>query len=382
MKKQVLILSEAVGNGHTKVAEALMQGISHLAPSAQTQILELGQILRPLSTKLIVDSYLKMIEHSPSLWRKIYQYKHNKPLSNWKKYVIHQLIHRQIEVLLENEKPHLIVCTHPFTSSTASRLKKKGYTFTLCTVVTDFHVHGAWAQPEVDFYMVSNMDVYNQLIDMGIPEKRIAITGIPIRSNFWVRKNKQEMRKKLNLKDIPTLMLMGGGLGLGGIQKLANALLKWKENIQVIICTGNNESLRSSFLRDERFHHPHIHILGFVDLIDEWMEATDLLITKPGGLTCYEALAKGLALYIYQPIPGHEEKNCDFLVNNHLAVKIDDVENINNILEKLLFSSQEMEFLYNSTREFQKKIDPLASADFIVKHLLYGGGEITQRIKT
>jgi processive 1,2-diacylglycerol beta-glucosyltransferase len=368
--KQVLILSEAIGNGHTKAAEALREGISYLAPSVQTQILELGQVLRPLSTKLIVNSYLKMIVHSPSFWKKIYLYKHNKPLTNWKKYLIHQLIHRQIEVLLKNENPHLIVCTHPFTSSTASRLKKKGYTFTLCTMVTDFHAHGAWAHSEVDTYMVSNKDVYTQLINMGIPNNRIAITGIPIRSNFWVRKNKQEMRKKFKLKDIPTLMLMGGGLGLGGIQKLAHTLLKWREKIQVIICTGSNESLRSSLIRDEKFHHPNIHIIGFVDLIDEWMEATDLLITKPGGLTCYEALAKGLPLYIYQPLPGHEEKNCEFLVNNQLAIKIDDIDNINNIIENLLFPSKELECLYKRTKEFQEKIDPLESADFIVKHLL------------
>ncbi|WP_227551328.1 hypothetical protein [Metabacillus sediminilitoris] len=76
------------------------------------------------------------------------------------------------------------------------------------------------------------------------------------------------------------------------------------------------------------------------------MEATDFLITKPGGLTCYEALSKGLPLYIFQPIPGHEEKNCDFLINNHLAIKIDNIENINNIIGKLLFSSKESEYFY------------------------------------
>ncbi|MEW9502822.1 MGDG synthase family glycosyltransferase [Jeotgalibacillus marinus] len=369
MKKQVLILSEAIGNGHTKAGEALMQGISHLSPSVHTQVLEVGQALHPITTNLIVNSYIKMIVHFPSLWRKIYFKTHNKPFSNWKKYVIHQLIHRHIEALLENEKPHLIVCTHPFTSSTASRLKKMGHKFTLCTMVTDFYVHGAWAHSEVDFYMVSNKDVYKQLIEMGIPEHRIVVTGMPINSNFCVRKNKQELRKKLNLKDIPTLMIMGGGLGLGGMRQLAHALLKWKEKIQVIICTGNNRALRSSFLKDERFHHPNIRILGFVDVIDEWMEATDFLITKPGGLTCFEALATGIPLYIYQPIPGHEEKNCDFLVNNELATKIDDIESINNIFEKLFDSSQEMDCLDKKRSEFQKGIDPLAGADFIVKHL-------------
>ncbi|UQD53124.1 galactosyldiacylglycerol synthase [Bacillus methanolicus] len=370
MSKKVLILSEAIGSGHTKAAEALMQGISHLAPSIHTQILEVGQTLHPLTTKLLLNSYLKIIIRSPSLWRKMYDYKQNKPLSNWKKFIIYQLFHRQIEVLLDQEKPHLIICTHPFTSSSVSRLKRMGYPFILCSVITDFHVHGAWVHSEVDVYLVSSEDVYNQLINMGIPRSRIVVTGLPIRSNFWVKKNKQEMRKKLKLNNIPTVILMGGGLGLGGIQQLAHALLKWKEKIQVVICTGNNETLRSSLLRDTKFHHPHVYILGFVDLIDEWMDAADLLITKPGGLTCFEALSKGLPMYIYQPIPGHEEKNCDFLVNNHLAIKIDDTNNIDILIENLLFSSREMEFLHNKMREFQQKIDPLASAKFIVNCLI------------
>ncbi|MBA2871817.1 processive 1,2-diacylglycerol beta-glucosyltransferase [Anoxybacillus calidus] len=370
MSKKVLILSEAIGSGHTKAAEALMQGISYLEPSIQTKILEVGQTLHPLTTKMLLNTYLKIIVHSPSLWGKMYGYKQTEPLSNWKKFVIYQLFHRQIEVLLNQEKPHLIICTHPFTSSSVSRLKRMGYRFTLCSVITDFHVHGAWVHPEVDVYLVSSEDTYNQLINMGIPKNRIVVTGLPIRSNFWIKKNKQEMRKKLKLKNIPTVIIMGGGLGLGGIEPIAHALLKWKEKIQVIICTGFNKALRTALLRDKMFHHPHFHILGFVNHIDEWMEAADLLITKPGGLTCFEALSKGLPMYIYQPIPGHEEKNCDFLINNQLAIKIDDTNYIDRLIEKLLFSPQELEFLHNKIRQFQQKIDPLASAKFIVNQLI------------
>ncbi|AIE58939.1 MGDG synthase family glycosyltransferase [Bacillus methanolicus] len=370
MNKKVIILSECIGNGHTKAAEALMQGISHLAPSIHTQILEAGQVLHPITTKLLVGSYLKMNSLSPSLWRKMYHYKHNVPLSNWKKFIIYLMFHRQIEDLLEQEKPNLIICTHPFTTSSISRLKRLGYPFTLCTVLTDFHVHGAWVHSEVDVYLVSSEDAYNQLINMGVPKNHIAVTGMPIRSNFWIKKNKQEMRKKLRLKNIPSVMVMGGGLGLGGIKELSHALLKWKENIQIIICTGNNETLRRTLSRNEKFHHPHVRILGFVDLIDEWMEATDLLITKAGGLTCFEAMSKGLPMYIYQPFPGHEEKNCEFLVNNHLAIKIDDITNLDKVIEKLLFSPEEMKSLYDRMRKFQLKIDPLASAEFIVNQFL------------
>lgn len=370
MSKNVLILSEPFGTGHTKAAEALMQGISHLAPSIRTEILELSQKLHPLTTTLMFHSYIKMIIMFPPLWRKMYQYKQNKPLSNWVKFIIYHIFHREIEVLLDQVKPHLIICTHPFSSSSASRLKRLGYPFTLCTVITDFHVHRAWVHPEVDVYLVPSDEVKYQLINMGIQRNRIVVTGIPIRSIFWTKKNKQEVRQKLKLRDLPTVMVMGGGLGLGGIYQLAHTLLKWKEELQMVICTGSNEKLKRSLTQDEKFHHPHIHILGFVEIIDEWMEASDLLITKPGGLTCFEALVKGVPMLLYQPIPGHEEKNSDFLVNNHLAIRIDTQNEVDVWMQKLIFSPQEFKFIHDRIRQFQQKIDPMASAGFIIKLLI------------
>lgn len=374
MDKKVLILSEAMGAGHTKAAEGLMQGITHLAPSIQIQILEVGNVLRPFTIKMLVHFYLKMIIRFPFLWGKIYGYKQNQPLSKWKKFIIYQLLHNRLEVVLNQEQPHLIICTHPFCASSVSRAKRLGLPLTICTIITDFHVHGAWVHPEVDLYLVSSQHVLDQLIHMGVPKNRIIITGIPVRSNFWVKKDKKQIRKRLNLKELPTVMIMGGGLGIGGIQQLAYHCLKWKEHIQVIICTGNNKTLEKSLSNDPQFHHPHIHILGFVSQIDEWMDATDMLITKPGGITCYEALVKGLPIYIYQPIPGHEERNCDFLLENHFAVKIEHDSQIDSYIQKLLSSSQDLEVSYQKIRQFQKKIDPLASARCIVNMLMKAEG--------
>ncbi|WP_026582683.1 MGDG synthase family glycosyltransferase [Bacillus sp. J33] len=369
MSKKVLILSEAIGNGHTRAAEALVQGISHLDPSIHTKILEVGRSLHPITSKLLVNSYLKMVILCPSLWRKMYQYKQNMPISNLRKLVIYQLFHRKIECIIEQEKPHLIICTHPFTSSSVSRLKNRGHSFELCTLVTDYHVHGAWVHKEVDFYLVSCKDVSNQLMEMGIPNNRLIVTGMPIDSNFWVKKNKEDARKKLALNNIPTVMVMGGGLGLGGIKQIASELLKWKEKLQVIICTGKNEKLRRSLLKDEIDQHPNVHILGYVEHVDEWMASADILITKPGGLTCYEAISKGLPICIYQPIPGHEENNCDYLVKKGLAIEFSDLKKINNLIEKLLYSPKEIEISKDKIKEFQKNIDPLASAGSIIQIL-------------
>ncbi|CEH32336.1 galactosyldiacylglycerol synthase [Aneurinibacillus migulanus] len=370
MSKKILVLSEAIGAGHTKAAEGLMQGILYLAPSMHIKIVEVGKKLHPLTTMLLFQIYLKMIFVFPFLWRKMYRYKQNVPLSMRRKFIIYHLFHRRIKMLVELECPDLVVCTHPFICSSISRLKRMGYTWILCTVITDFHVHGNWVHPEVDVYLVSSKKVQEQLLQMGIPECRIIITGLPIRESFWIKHEKQDIRQKLQLKNIPTVLIIGGGLGLGGIREVAHSLLKWKEEVQVIICIGSNKILKKRLIRDKRFNHPNIRILDFVENIDEWMDASDLLITKPGGLTCFEALFKGIPLLLYRPIPGHEESNSDCLIEHCLAIKANNQREVNDWMKKLLFSPEGMKTLRQQVEQFRQTINPLASAEFIVKQLM------------
>lgn len=369
MQRTILFLSEIFGSGHNKAAEALAQSMSLLEPSIHTQIIETGRILHPTATSLFLRSYKKIIMDYPYLWKVIYQSKKNQPVPNWLQFIIYQLFHRNVDQMLEQFKPDLVICTHPFSSSSLSRVKKLGNPVRLCTVITDFHVHRVWVQPEVDLYIVSGDEVRRQLIEMGIPQERIAVTGIPIRMNFWTKNSKQEARKKLNLHHLPTVMIMGGGLGLGGVEEIAFSLVKWKESIQLLICTGSNDSLRLSLLRNKHFQHPHIMIMDFVDRIDKLFDAADLIITKPGGITCIEALTKRVPLLLYQPIPGHEEYNCNHLVNLGLAIKINDRQEIDDWIEKLLFTPEVFEPWLARIEQFQQKMNPLAGAKSVIELL-------------
>lgn len=369
MEKKILILSEVFGSGHTKAAEALAQGIAQLEPSIHTQIVEIGKMLHPTRTAILFRSYKKLITMNPLLWKKIYESKQNQPVSQWLQFTIYQLFHRNMEQMLDQIRPDLVICTHPFNSSSIARLKKRGYPINLCTVITDFHAHGVWVQPEVDLYLVSDEDVHQQLRQMGIPNYRIAVTGIPVKSNFWNKTDKQEARRRLRLKNLPTVMIMGGGLGLGGIQELAHSLIKWREFVQILICTGYNDSLRCALQRNAQFQHQHIVILGFVDMIDTLLDAADLLITKPGGLTCFEALSKGVPMLIFQPIPGHEEYNSNRLVNQELAIRINHQDEVDHWIHKLLSSPEPFAFLQSNMEHYQQKINPLAGARSVMELL-------------
>ncbi|CAM3926954.1 galactosyldiacylglycerol synthase [Paenibacillus alkaliterrae] len=373
MQKKILIFSEAFGSGHTKAAEALAHSISIQEPSVHTEIIEIGKKLHPITSNLIFRTYMQMITRCPYVWKKIYRNlsQQMQATPSWLQLLIYQLFHRNIERVLEQSKPDLVICTHPFISSSLSRLKKMGYPVNMCTVITDFHAHLVWIQHEVDLYMVSSDDVRRQLIDSGISKHRIAVTGIPVHSNYWSRESKLDVRNTLNLKNIPTVLVMGGGEGLGGIKQIAHSLIKWKERIQLFICTGYNDSLKVSLERNKQFQHPNIKIVGFVDIIDKLLDASDLLITKPGGLTCFEALSKGVPMLIYQPIPGHEEYNCNHLVKLNLALRIHHWKEVDDWIEKLLCFPESFDQFYKHIEQFQQKMNPLAGAKAIMDLLFH-----------
>jgi UDP-N-acetylglucosamine:LPS N-acetylglucosamine transferase len=368
MRKKVLILSEAFGNGHTKAAEALAQVISLQEPSVQIHIIEIGKMLHPAINDLVLRIYKQSITTFSFLWKKIYDHlsKPNHTTPNWLQSLIYQLLHRNLDKVLKQIDPDIVICTHPFSSSSLSRLKRRGYQVRLCTVITDFHVHQVWAQPEVDIYMASNEEVLRQLVLFGISEQKIVVTGIPVKSDFWQKLNKLEARKSLHLKNLPTVLVMGGGLGLGGIKDIADALIKWKDDIQFIICTGSNQALKTSLENNVRFRHPHIVILGYVNIIHQLLDAADVLITKPGGLTCFEALTKGIPMLIYGPIPGHEEYNCEHLVGRDLAIQIRNKHDVDSWIEKLLLFPEAFKGLYENIKQFQQKNDPLAGAKVVL----------------
>lgn len=369
MQKKILIFSEAFGSGHTKAAEAIVQAISLQEPSVQTQIMEIGKRLHPIRSELIFSVYKKIITTCPYFWKIMYQTHRNEPIPDWLQLMIYQFFHRNMEKVLGQIKPDLVICTHPFSSSSLSRIKKMGYPIRMCTVITDFHVHRVWVQPEVDLYIVSNEEACLQLLHFGVAKHRIAVTGIPIQSNFWTKVNKQQAKEKLNLKNFPTVMVMGGGLGLGGIKDLVHSLIKWKESIQLLICTGYNDALRTTLSTNIQFQHPHIVIMGFVDIIDQLLDAADLLITKPGGLTCFEALSKGVPMLLYKPIPGHEEDNCNHLIQHELAVRIHHQQEADRWIEKLLFVPDAFEWLRENMNRFQQKLNPLAGARAVLELL-------------
>ncbi|MFD1428116.1 processive 1,2-diacylglycerol beta-glucosyltransferase [Kroppenstedtia sanguinis] len=364
--KKVLIVSENFGSGHTKAAEALAKGIRRSTPGVEVRVVELGCELRPRISKVMLYSYLSMLKQAPSLWKIIYGRHHSRAFPKWTQWLLYQTLYPRLSDYIRKERPDLVISTHPFSTSGIARLKRKGDPVTLCTLITDFSAHGSWVQGEVDRYLVPHVGVKEQLAQMGVEPGKIFATGIPTDSRFWVEQTQEATRDQLGLSQLPTLLILGGGMGIGQTDRLVKVAAKWKDFMQILVCTGHNRRLKESLERDPELQHPQIRIEGFTDQMPELMEAADLIVSKPGGMTCSETIAKGKPLLIYGSIPGHEERNARFMEEQGLAEVVANDEELNIWFEKLLSGDPCFDQLRERMLEWRQNIDPSHSIEAVL----------------
>ncbi|WP_027087590.1 MGDG synthase family glycosyltransferase [Cohnella panacarvi] len=331
-KKRVLLLSEGFGTGHTQAAYALAVGLRQLSPKIQTRVIELGTFLNPIIGPLILSAYRKTVSNQPKLVGKIYRSHYHKSLNKIKQFALHRLFYNHVSEVLRQLKPDSIVCTHPFPNAVVSRLKRLGLDVPLYTLITDYDAHATWTNPEVNTYLVSTPTVRNKLIARGIPASSIEVTGIPVHPNFWHPHDRADILAQFKLKDMPTVLIMGGGWGLLYGDNLVEYIASKADKVQIILCLGNNQKSREKLLANPLFQHPNVHVLGFTKEVSKLMDVSDLLVTKPGGMTCTEGMAKGIPMLFYEPIPGQEEENADYFVTHGFGELMTSTETIDRWL--------------------------------------------------
>ncbi|MDR0268337.1 glycosyltransferase [Paenibacillus sp.] len=342
-KKRVLLLSEGFGTGHTQAAYALAAGMKKLDPDLQCRVIELGKFLNPTMGPLILSAYRKTVSSSPKLVGMLYRKQYDKSLNRLTKLALHRIFYTHTAQVIQQLKPDLIICTHPFPNAVISRLKRKGLNVSLITLITDYDVHGTWVNKEVTQYLVSTPRVKNLLLRRNVPAASIQVTGIPVHPNFWEGADKEQLVKDLGLKRMPTVLIMSGGWGVSFNKEIVNLLISWADQIQLIFCTGSNEKLLQKMKSSPAFNHPHIHLLGYTKQIDKWMDVSDLLITKPGGMTCTEGMAKGIPMLFYGVIPGQEEENSQYFVELGSAEMIHSPSVLHRWHHRLLYEYKQVE---------------------------------------
>lgn len=336
MPKNVLLAYISEVSGHRCAANAIEKALKITSLGVNILGVNLFNYTNPYSEKAINCLYATVIKRMPQIWEYLYDNPRFVKGTRHIRNMIHWVNSRKIKRLFDEFRPDVIAATQAFPCGMLADFKKiYRYEIPLIGVVTDFFPHSYWAYQNVDYYTVANKESKTRLTELGIEVKKIKLFGIPIDPKFCYTGDKAKIAEKLGIDlSVPVILVMGGGQGLGPIKTIVKSLDGLDINLQLIIVTGTNIKLCNE-LKNTPFNKKHL-IFGYCGNIEELMDVASIIVTKPGGLTTSESLAKGVIPIIVNPIPGQEENNTRFLLKNKAAFRADSARDIANIARDLL----------------------------------------------
>ncbi|MFH1783049.1 MAG: glycosyltransferase [Candidatus Omnitrophota bacterium] len=366
--KKILLLYITLNSGHHRASCAIENALKDISPSIETLNINAFVYTNPIFEKIINRTYMTVIKNRPEVWD--YLYDNPKVLKSVQglRDVIHKHNSKKLKNLLEDFKPDVCVCTQAFPCGMIADYKKNlKLDLPLLGVLTDNAPHSYWIFEDVDYYIVPSDRSKKQFVKNGVPEKKIKDFGIPIDPRFKIGHNKDEICKTLGLNPmLPTVLIMGGSQGLGPVESVLDILEYLEVSFQIAVVCGSNDKLKNTLIKKSQRYKRRLCVFGLINNIDELMEVSSIVITKPGGLTTSEALSKGLPMMIVNPLPGQEQKNTQYLLDAGVAVKADDREDIATLLQELLLSTTKLEEMKTQTEKLKKPNSAIDTANLII----------------
>ena len=360
-------------SGHRQATVAIQQALRQLDPQIEAPAINGFGYMYPVLEKIVNKAYLSVIKRTPKVWDYIYDnpkiVKSSQSIQNF----LHKTSHAKIGKLIQRYRPQAIVCTQAFPCGMVADYKiSHNLDVLLIGVLTDFSPHSYWINEGVDYYVVPSEEVKDRLVVKGVASERVLVYGIPLRPKFTEPVDRKAIAERVGLDpEVPTILVMGGGQGLGPIKKIVKSLGKMNLYVQIIVLSGVNKKILNSLRRYAAKADKKILIFEFVNNVEELMELATLIITKPGGMTTAESLTKGLPMVIVNPIPGQEMRNADFLIQKGIGVRLYDVDDVGEEVEMLLCSPERLATMRKAALAHAK---PHASLD-IARLILGNSGQ-------
>lgn len=372
MPPRLLILSASVGAGHLRAAQAVELAAGKLLPKATVKNLDILTLTNPAFRRVYGQAYLDLVNKVPHVLGYFYDRLDRAPSparkSDRLRLAVEKFNLRPFVKFLESQRWDVIINTHFLPAEIIASLKRRGrFATPQATVTTDFETHRLWVNQPCEQYFTATDEGAMNLHHWGVPLENILCTGIPIHPVFSERKSRAACLKRQGLAGkTPVVLLLAGGFGVGPIERIFEAICDINQPLEIVVVCGRNEALRKRLDAAARPSRHRTKVLGFTDQIDELMAAADVVVTKPGGLTTSEALARGAAIAVINPIPGQESRNSDFLLENGAAIKINNIATLPFKLGVLLGDRERLATLKKNAKALGR---PRAAFD-IITHLM------------
>jgi processive 1,2-diacylglycerol beta-glucosyltransferase len=333
----ILILSASYGGGHNQVARALTQALQIQAPGIKIITIDYSDLLAPLFSRITQFGYTQSLRHFPVGYALYYQATGKiSPDSFWQK-SLNRMGYTELIMLVNRLRPKVIISTFPLPAGVLSKMKSTGHlNVPNVTVITDISVHSQWIHPYTDLYLVGSDEVVTGLSTRGINPEKVVATGIPILPVFQKRYDQSKVRREFGLRpDTKLVLFMGGSEGIFGTTNFHDLIKNIKAPVEAVVITGSNRELYEK-LTAVNLHYPEIKIYSYVENVAGLMETATVLVTKAGGITVSEALAKGLPMIIYKPSPGQEEANAVYLRRHRAAIVAKGEQRLQAIIQRFV----------------------------------------------
>ncbi|MBL0331683.1 MAG: glycosyltransferase [Chlorobiota bacterium] len=376
MFNKVLVISASSGGGHLRVAEALVTAFGNKNATRQIYHIDALQFMPKTFRKFYAETYFDLIRNVPDIVGWVYKNLDKPWKNNSSRSSIDKMNSRKLVKLLKILDPDYVVCTHFLPASVISDLiENEKISCKLSIVITDYHAHALWLCKNVDRYFVPTDEVKEHLISVGILDEKISTTGIPIDPAFMNKLDKSEARSILNLplKD-KIILISAGGFGHGlTADYLIESLMRMTKKAHIVVICGKNESIKLRLqelidiaVENGKIDNLTFDIIGYTTKMVEYMSAADIVVGKPGGSTTAEAMAKGLAFVVVNPIPGQEVYNADFITEQGAAIKSNNLSTLAYKIDKII----EDEIQLNKMKENALRISSPDAAYKVVDILI------------
>ena len=323
MARRIILMYISEVSGHHSATLAIEKALKTLSPETEILNINAFNYTNPIAERVTNRIYMGLIKATPGIWDYLYDNPSVVKQVEALKQKVHKMNSPKFKSLFDKFKPDLVACTQAFPCGMVAGFKNTySSKLPLVAVLTDYIPHAYWVYDNVDLYVTPSADVAERLAQKGVDSSKIRPLGIPFDPRFTQPVLKEQACRKLGLDpSLKTVLIMGGGQGLGPIKTIVKNMEKVKANIQEIVVCGTNRKLYSFLKKKLKKYKKKILLYGYSDNMNELMGVSDLVITKPGGVTTAEALAKRLAMIIIKPIPGQEANNTAYLTKEGAAIK-------------------------------------------------------------
>ncbi len=359
-----LILSITAGQGHNQTAHVLDKQFKQRG--VETEYLDVYGYINPHLSDSVNRIYLMSTKNIPKIYGGVYRLAEKRNIQpkvgvRGMTKLTNSVLSRKLINLIKEKRPDFIICTHIFAALLVTYISSiESLNALTVGIVTDFTVHPYWEDSYLDYYILPDKRLVIQGMKKGFPENRLLPLGIPIDPKFMNKHDKAEAKRELGIDSERAVLVMSGSMGFGNIVSEIRQLDKLDIDFGIVTICGRNKKLKERIdaLKTKKKIYNH----GFTKKVDLFMDACDCIITKPGGLTTSEALAKQIPMLMNNPIPGQEDRNVEFLLNAGAAMKISRTNPLDEAVYQMFISDEHRALMRENMRLLAK---PTAAADLV-----------------